>query len=117
MDELTPCPFCGNPAKLIKTGHYFYCRCSENSILHTVESDLEDTPEDAIKTWNARPIEDRFYTAERDALVEACQLSARMFESLRMDFGVGDILTPAARDLYKTIEEHLAAALAKARGE
>lgn len=44
-------------------------------------------------------------------LIKAARQASELLDGLRVDFGVGEILTPGVRELYKSIDEMLTAAL------
>lgn len=45
------------------------------------------------------------------ALIKAARQSKELLDGLRVDFGVGEILTPGVKDLYKDIDGALMKAL------
>lgn len=51
MDELKPCPFCGGTAIMRELPYrMFFVHCDSCR----VETDCEDSPEDATNVWNRR---------------------------------------------------------------
>ena len=56
MNELKPCPFCGNKAEIINTGNHFprvFYRIVCYSFC-TMQGKLYDTKEEAVEAWNRR---------------------------------------------------------------
>lgn len=61
MDELKPCPWCGNKAELIQTkcvtngfvGYYVF-HYSLSCPMEGLKTHIMETPEDAIEAWNRR---------------------------------------------------------------
>ncbi len=54
-DKLKPCPFCGEPARLIKTNLGWFAECTKYGHIHNsgvFEKQLQPTKEKAIKQWN-----------------------------------------------------------------
>lgn len=56
MTELKPCPFCGELPTLFDNPCYFY-QCV-NVTCQGQEMSWNDTIEEALASWNTRPIED-----------------------------------------------------------
>lgn len=50
-------------------------------------------------------------------LLIACELAKSLLEALRIDHNVGQLLAPGYEESYKSIEDHLETAIAKAKGE
>lgn len=69
MDELKPCPFCGEIPELIYLDNYGYCYyCGDTHIgTHYCEVGNNKTEAKAAKVWNTRPAEDAL-TAEVERL-------------------------------------------------
>jgi len=58
MEELKKCPFCGGKAMLIRAREwygYYSVGCSKCGI----ETNLHDTPAEAIAAWNRRSNDER----------------------------------------------------------
>ena len=56
MSEPKPCPFCGEMPELFTNPCYYY-QCVKSGC-EGQEVSWNDTEEEALKSWNARPIED-----------------------------------------------------------
>lgn len=65
LEVLSPCPFCGSPAKILEGGYKMWCvECSNNNCSCGLGNDYSGfesepdyvfgTKEDAIATWNKR---------------------------------------------------------------
>ena len=50
MEELKPCPFCGNPARIVKTNLGFGVECSVSGHIHNTPTTY-DTVDEAQKNW------------------------------------------------------------------
>lgn len=58
----------------------------------------------------------RLWAAAPD-LLAACELGLELLDTLREDEGIGRLLAPGKKDLYRGISEQMRDAIAKARGE
>ena len=50
MEGLKHCPFCGNPARIVKTNLGFGVECSANGHIHNTPTTY-DTVDEAQKNW------------------------------------------------------------------
>jgi hypothetical protein len=71
MTEPKPCPFCGELPKLFdKPCHYYQCvkeKCQGQ------EMSWNNTIEEALASWNTRPIEDELNNRIAELVRELCQ--------------------------------------------
>ena len=73
--------------------------------------------EQLARDYETFAIQSTTFMRQRDELLEACQNAKQLLDALRMDSGIGDILTESQRELYQSIDAKLTAAIAKATGE
>ena len=58
MDELKPCPFCGEIPKFIRYERGWCVECRSNTCLIAPETPIFGTKEEAAEQWNRRVNDD-----------------------------------------------------------
>lgn len=90
-EQLKPCPFCGKKPEIIGYDDEMYqviCRDCDGT-----QDTFFDSPEEAAKAWNTRPIEDELHGKIGKLESENKRLKKKLDEALRQrDFNAGLVL-------------------------
>ena len=104
MTELKSCPFCGGVAKIGKGEIEFWTYCPHCG----AQTELYETEQEAIKAWNARPIEDEL-DKKNGYLIGTCHDLHDIVEEFRAECDQKDLetkrLREALEEIKKTVED------------
>lgn len=99
-DTLKPCPFCDGTAKIAKGEIEFWAYCPHCG----VQTELYETEQEALKAWNARPIEEDL-DKKNGHLIGTCHDLHDIVEEFRAECDQKDLEIKRLREALEEIQD------------